>query len=192
MSPTHEDHEDLAEQVIYYCLRLLDPAAFAAIVDKAYKNANGGEAQFYQYLKQNNRIQSEFHVTLIHVHDRAKSPEIWQHYKASYKEALRRDNTGSRTPSLGPGDAIPECFVWDERIMAVAVREIKGKDGPLPCANAHPHVTIGTANDSIHAFESNGLLERWRKGDNSKGMIQSMPFPPRDSFRASVEANLPE
>ncbi|KAF7590915.1 hypothetical protein BBP40_002221 [Aspergillus hancockii] len=192
MSPTHEEHEDLAGQVIYYCLRLRDPAAFSAAVDKAFSNADGTQAQFYQYLKQNNRVQSEFHVTLIHVNDRAKCPDIWQHYTAAYKEALRRDNTGSSTPSLGTGEAIPECFVWDGRIMAVAVREIKGKDGSLPCANAHPHMTIGTANDSIKAFESNELLERWKRGDDSKGVIRSIPFPPGQSFRASVEANLPE
>lgn len=192
MSLRKEDSEDLAEHVVYYCLRLCDSAAFAAAVDKAFADSSANDAQFYQYLKENNRVQPEFHVTLIHVNDRAKSPDIWQHYTAVYKEALRRDNTGNRTPSLGPGEAIPECLVWDGRIMAMAVREINGRGRSLPCANAHPHMTIGTANDSIKPFESNDLLERWKAGDNSKGPIYSIPFPPGQSFQASVEANLPE
>jgi tRNA ligase len=188
MPLSKEDPEKLADQLVYFSLRLSSPAAFASVVDEAFAHADPDEAQFYQYLKQNNRIQSEFHVTLIHVNDRTANPGIWEKYKADYKEALSRAGSGDLTPSLGAGDVIPDHLVWDQRIMALAVK-VNGKDGPLPCANANPHATIGTADDSIKAFESNDLLKRWREGDQSKGPIRSKVFPREYTFGGSVQAN---
>lgn len=72
--------------------------------------------------------------------------------------------------------------------MALSVK-VNGKDGSLLCANANPHVTIGTADDSIKAFESNDLLKQWREGDQSKGSIPSKAFSRGHTFWGSVQAN---
>ncbi|EAW21194.1 uncharacterized protein NFIA_063550 [Aspergillus fischeri NRRL 181] len=188
MSQPKEDPEKLADQVVYFSLRLSSPATFASAVDGAFAHADPEEAQFYQYLKQNNRIQSEFHATLIHVNDRTANPAIWEKYKADYKEALSREGSGDLTPSLGAGEILPDHLVWDQRIMALAVK-MNGEDGPLPCANASPHVTVGTADDSIKAFESNDLLKRWREGDQSTGPIYAKVFPRGYNFESSIQAN---
>jgi tRNA ligase len=72
--------------------------------------------------------------------------------------------------------------------MALAVK-MTGKDRPLPCANPNPHATIGTADDSIKAFESDDLLKRWREGDQSKGSIRSKVFPRGYTFGGFIQAN---
>jgi tRNA ligase len=75
--------------------------------------------------------------------------------------------------------------------MAVKV-EIFGEHGELPCANRNAHVTVGTANDSIKAFESNNLLKRWSEGDQLNGPICSKRFPDGYTFEGFVSANLAE
>ncbi|KAE8420943.1 tRNA ligase [Aspergillus pseudocaelatus] len=190
MSLSKGDQEDLSDQVVYFSLRLSSPVAFASAVDKAFADADSEEALFYRYLKENNRIQSEFHVTLIHANDRATHPEIWEKYKAEFKDTLSREDSGDYASKLGSGEVLPDQVVWDQRIMALAVRAT-GKGGePLPCANANAHITIGTANDSIKAFESNDLLKRWKEGDQSKGSIRSTDFPRGCAFEGDVRANI--
>lgn len=189
MPPANRDQSNPADEVVYFSLRLSSPGAFVSNVDMAFADADPEEAKFYQYLKQNDRIQSEFHTTLIHVNDRIANPQVWEKYEADYEEALRREDSGDRTPALGAGEAFPDHLVWDQGIMALAVK-VDGEHAPLPCANANPHVTIGTANDSIKAYESNDLLKRWREGDQSKGPIQSKAFPRGYTFSGSVQANL--
>jgi tRNA ligase len=191
MSPSKEDLEDLSKQVLYFSLRLSSPKAFATAVDETFAGADLEEARFYQHLKQHNRIQSEFHVTLIHAAQRTTHPEIWEKYKADYKMTLSREGSGDRTFNLGAGKVLPDHIVWDQRIMALAVK-INGKDEQLPCANENAHVTIGTANDSIKAFESNNLLKRWREADQSKGPVRSKIFPKAYTFEGSIQANLAE
>ncbi|KAE8138966.1 tRNA ligase [Aspergillus pseudotamarii] len=189
MSSSKGDQKDLSDQVVYFSLRLSSPVAFASAVDRAFADADSDEAQFYRYLKQNNRIQSEFHVTLIHVNDRTTHPEIWEKYKAKFKDTLSRENSGDGTSTLGSGEVLADQVVWDQGIMALAVRATGGDGEPLPCANANAHITIGTANDSIKAFESNDLLQRWKEGDQSKGSIRCKEFPKGCTFEGSVRAN---
>jgi hypothetical protein len=46
MSLSKEDPENLADQLVYFSLRLSSPAAFASVVDEAFAHADPDEAQF--------------------------------------------------------------------------------------------------------------------------------------------------
>jgi uncharacterized protein YihD (DUF1040 family) len=99
MSSFETELEDLSNQVFYFSLRLSSTEAFASAVREAFASAGLEEAKFYQHVRQHDRIQTEFHVTLIHAAQRTTHPGIWEKYKADYKETFRGEDRRDRTPT---------------------------------------------------------------------------------------------
>ena len=144
-----------------------------------FANAPSEEVKMYKQLKQSRRLQPDFHVTLIHSASGSEKPQIWESYVNLYLQA--HSSTGNKdkqlNPSLGPARFRLERLLWDERIMTFVVRILPTErqttgnlDGTWPCANAIPHITVGTASADVKPKESNDLLGRWMEGnEDGKG-----------------------
>ncbi|GMG60179.1 unnamed protein product [Ambrosiozyma monospora] len=157
---------------------------FLASLTKLLQDSNSPEANdFYNNLIANKRAQTEFHVTLIHSGSALskKSPKkdkkTWNKYVNEYfREDLKlfnqthqsnNDIKGKQcnlhsgfTASVGLNE-----LCWDDRVMCVSVDLLGVKNGSgetveLPIGNKYLHITIGTANRSIKAVESNKLLSK--------------------------------
>lgn len=131
------------------------------------------QARFYRHLVGGRRIQPTFHVTLIHRASKTEHADLWDNYTKAYVDKLDRQNQDSNpstlsstTPTLAPARVRLERLIWNNRLMTFVVRILptdNANDGSAgwPCANAIPHVTVGTASPQIKPKESNDLLAQW-------------------------------
>ncbi|EXJ86237.1 hypothetical protein A1O1_06607 [Capronia coronata CBS 617.96] len=172
--------EQLIAKLEYFSLPV-SPTTINSILSSMFDQADADEARMYRMLKQSRRIQSEFHVTLIHRASTQQHPDLWQLYTEEYRKSIATADLQDRSklaPSLGPARVKLERLVWDDRIMAFVVRIYPAAGGPLwPSANPIPHITVGTARQDIKPVESNNLLARWEAGDRSAGVIQDKEVP---------------
>ena len=120
----------------------------------------------YKALKQQRRVQSQFHVTLIHRANSNQHAEYWK--KLSDMQSQASAPTEERAywiPELKIGhcNVRLERLVWDDRVMAFVVRLSPGEGSSeqWESTNATAHITIGTASPNIKPFESNALLAKW-------------------------------
>ena len=117
-------------------------------------------------LKQQRRVQSEFHVTLIHRAAAQQHAEYWASLMSIHAQAAapteQRDYVDPE-PKLGLCNVRLERLVWDGRVMAFVVRLIpaEGSAEQWRSVNATAHITVGTAAPEIKPVESNTLLARW-------------------------------
>ncbi|KAI2790231.1 hypothetical protein POX_d05738 [Penicillium oxalicum] len=130
-------------------------------------------AQLYHHLQQSRRIQPSFHVTLIHRASSKDHAEIWDRYTNQYISTLTSNPVAdavANPPKLGVARVRLERLIWDDRIMTFVVRLLPFEgdshaegvaDAGLPCANAIPHITVGTVSPAVKPKESNDLLQRW-------------------------------
>ncbi|EEH08033.1 tRNA ligase [Histoplasma capsulatum G186AR] len=123
--------------------------------------------KLYSHLKNSRRIQTSFHVTLIHRASQKTHPDIWAYYTNLYKAAIQKEQPNPangyvlETPILGTTRVRIERLVWDDRIMAFVARICPREGDSWPCANDIPHITVGTAAPEVKPKESNDLLKRW-------------------------------
>ncbi|KAJ5893874.1 tRNA ligase [Penicillium taxi] len=128
-------------------------------------------AWLYNKLVEAKRIQSHFHVTLIHRSAQKSQALTWDFYANKFSE-VQTEGSGQIISSFGPQRVCIERLIWDHRVMAFVVRilppkteegEVGGEEDVegLKCANILPHITVGTADQSIKPKESNDLLVRW-------------------------------
>lgn len=152
-----------------------------SILGSMFDKADAEEAKMYRMLKQSRRIQTEFHVTLIHRASATQHADMWQTYTEAFRTTAENKtltNKTELTPSLGPARIKLERLVWDDRIMAFVVRIYPAEGGPTwPSANAIPHITVGTSRADIKPVESNQLLARWEVGDTNGGPIHDKEVP---------------
>jgi tRNA ligase len=157
-----------------------------SILDTLFADQDNDTARLYKQLKNTRRIQSEFHVTLIH---RASAPQ-----NQAYWDKLLKLNDASHQnvdsakeasePELGKCGVHLERLIWDSRIMCFVVRldgsgtlQVDSKASPateelaFESVNPVAHVTVGTANQSIKPKESNDLLQRWLTEDSTDSGI---------------------
>jgi tRNA ligase len=164
-----------------------------------FRDSTAEEARMYNQMKQSRRLQSEFHVTLIHRASSGVEPETWAKYTDQYVQALTTTKKENRQgePRLGAARIRLERLVWDNKVMAFVVRLLPSErlpgtsgDASWTCANATPHITIGTANPNIKAKESNDLLRRWLEGDESQGRIWEKEVPEMKILEGTVRGVL--
>ncbi|BFZ58301.1 tRNA ligase [Savitreella phatthalungensis] len=117
-------------KVNFYALAL-DDASYAALVSALDELA----CPMWAKLREANRVQPEFHVTLVH--SASKNKELWKKV-----ETIK-------------GQFEIDCIeaVWTEDVLCVPVRIT------LPTTNRIAHITIGTR-ETVKAVESNSVLER--------------------------------
>ncbi|KAI2246227.1 tRNA ligase [Ophidiomyces ophidiicola] len=141
-------------------------------------------SRLYNHLKNSRRIQPSFHVTLVHKASSSAHPDAWALYTSLYAGALQQQlqlqppspTTTTTSPALGTARVRLERLVWNAHIMAFVARIMPVDHGAqqqqqqcvLPadlavwaCANAIPHVTVGTAAPAVKPRESNDLLRMW-------------------------------
>jgi tRNA ligase len=196
----HPDQELTTEQLLkrveYFSIPT-STTVINSILASLFNNATAEEAKMYSLLKQSRRLQSEFHVTLIHRASSGAEPGIWSKYVDQYVQVLttvKKENK-QKEPNLGPARLRLERLVWDDRVMALVVRILPSErhqgtneEGNWPCANATPHITIGTASQDIKSKESNELLRRWLEGDESQGRIWEKEIPEMKILEGTVRA----
>ncbi|KAI5306539.1 hypothetical protein KEM56_000376 [Ascosphaera pollenicola] len=126
----------------------------------------------YRRLRSSNRIQSTFHVTLIHRASKTDKPDIWQHYIDIYKSKLPSElDDNHNTPNLGKARVQLDKVIWDDRLMCFMVRILPydsessepNESATWPCANVVPHITVGTVAPEVKPKESNDLLQRYQE-----------------------------
>lgn len=114
------------------------------------------------YLKENNRIQGEFHITLVHVNQGKRGNEhdrnVWANYLTMY------ESLGSKFESEVFADISLKKLIWNKKIVTILVNvlQIYHKDkilSGLGVANKHPHITVGLVSNEVKPVYSNTLAE---------------------------------
>jgi tRNA ligase len=159
----------------------VSPSRITSTLEALFRDTADAEtSRMYRLLKSQRRIQSEFHVTLIHRSMTGTYPEVWGH--------LQNLQTKATTPTEGKPYPMPEpklgvCkvhlerLVWDERIMAFLVRLSPFEEGGevFRTVNKAAHITVGTAAANIKPVESNNLLERYlAQGETAENGIREL------------------
>ncbi|ATY66057.1 tRNA ligase [Cordyceps militaris] len=149
----HKKEKNKPKELEYMSIAVPRNSVTSAL-DKAFASCDKEVSRSYMQLKQTRRIQTDFHVTLLHRANAKRFPVLWQRYLTLH------DTAGGGTGKLGECDVVFERVVFDQRIMAIVVR-IDDKSGTWECANHVAHITIGTRDSTIKPKESNDLLAKW-------------------------------
>ncbi|KAJ9655760.1 tRNA ligase [Neophaeococcomyces mojaviensis] len=165
--------EQLVKRLEYFGITL-SATNINSILSSVFQNASLDEARFYKQLKGTNRVQKEFHVTLVHRANASSKPDLWKMYTDLYTAAVEKESNPERTPSLGPARLRLERVIWDDRLMGILVRILPAAGGTVwACSNEYPHITIGTAGDNIKPVETSSLVQRWVESDGQDLSIHS-------------------
>ena len=95
-----------------------------ALLEDAFKETNAPTSRFYMQLKQTRRVQSRFHVTLMHRTCAKDYPELWDRYTTLQKAA---EESGNPEGKLG------DCDVVLERVSVCSLRHGLANFGSLGC-----------------------------------------------------------
>ncbi|WEW61573.1 tRNA ligase [Emydomyces testavorans] len=171
--------EQLLKKVEYFKISLSQSEINRLVSSLFPPGTPPDESKLYNNLKRSRRIQSSFHVTLIHKASTKDHPDIWEQYTNLYKNSLNQQlqapdgSTRNQTPSLGAARVRLERLLWNDKIMAFVARILPidhddrlNRNVPQTmalwtCANETPHVTVGTAAPNVKPKESNDLLKVW-------------------------------
>ncbi|KIW67422.1 hypothetical protein PV04_06680 [Phialophora macrospora] len=152
-----------------------------SILASMFDHAPAEEARMYRLLKQSRRIQSEFHVTLIHRASATQNRKLWETYTEEFQSAIIGKDLKDRSQlaaTLGQARVKLERVVWDDRVMAFVVRIYPAGNGvSWMSANPITHITVGTAGADIKPVESNSLLARWEAGETDARPIHDKEVP---------------
>ena len=188
--PKPPDPSALAKSVEYFNISV--PAAeVTSLLNMLFRttDVSPAKAWLYNHLVAMRRLQRTFHVTLIHRAMKQSRSDIWDSYISQYLEKIEGQQQGQEqetytvTPTLGTARVRLERLVWSARIMAFVVRIMPGSESEVQtwkCANAIPHITVGTASAEVKPKESNDMLELWLRegsGDGGQTGIWEMEIP---------------
>jgi len=166
-----------SKPVEYFCIQL-PHVRVSAIVNAVFSSEDKEVAEMYNQLKSNDRIQDEFHVTLIHRASSGQHKDYWNRLTTSFEASAGDSPIQSGTNgdiSLGEVRVHLGCIVWNGRTMAISVSLPDTDDqskGAFKSINHAAHITIGTAEASIKPKESNDMLASWARGDGSVKSIK--------------------
>jgi tRNA ligase len=163
-----------APRMEYFSVKL-ETSRISSILDNLFSGKGPETARLYNQMKQQRRIQSEFHVTLIHRASAAQNQPYWDKLIKLHDSVQTTSENGNvAEPEIGKCGVLVERLIWDDRIMCFVVRlngsstlqieseaGITTEDLAFESVNPVAHVTVGTANASIKPKESNDLLQRW-------------------------------
>lgn len=168
-----------APKIEYFCLRI-PTQPFLSALESTFKALDTNTSRFFSQLQQTRRIQTAFHVTLIHRASLSQNPqnqELWDSLTAKYEAAKEEAHVAD--PVFGKCRVLLDRVLWDNRLMCAAVRLL---DEGWRTVNSVAHVTVGTAGQGIKPKESNDLLVKWmREGATAENGIREV------SVRGGVE-----
>jgi tRNA ligase len=156
----------------FFAVRL-PSARVASVLETVFRDADPETARFYRQLYGSRRLQTEFHVTLMHRASASQHPDKWDKLVEIHKEKFD-PNSPQTEPELGTCQVKLERIVWDGRVMCFVVRLLNGGEGSWETVNPIAHVTVGTANKDIKPKESNDLLQRWVKEGSGESGIRDL------------------
>jgi tRNA ligase len=148
---------------VYFSIDLNGIERLLFQIDDLLNNKNHYGDCLLSSLRENDRVQSEFHITLAHVNQGKKGTNseraIWEEYIEYYESK-------GKGSELGVLASIRlKRLIWNDKALAVLVESVdyvekdNGKSLNFSIANKFPHITIGTASDDIKPFYSNELAE---------------------------------
>ncbi|KAL1296852.1 hypothetical protein AAFC00_004474 [Neodothiora populina] len=138
------------------------------ILEAAFQNADADTARMWHQLQGSRRVQSEFHVTLIHRVLATQYAEYWDQLCKMHADAAEK--AGVPEPEIGKCKVQLERLVWDNRLMCFVVRLVSADGGmEWKSVNDTAHVTVGTADPSVKPKESNDLLKKWLEVGSGPG-----------------------
>lgn len=151
------------------------------ILEKTFNSVSTDQAKLYNQLKYTKRIQTNFHVTLLHRATSNTYPDLWDKYIALQTTAAQ---AGVPNFKIGNCDVFLERVVYDNRIMAIVVRL---GNNTWRSVNKVTHITVGTASDIIKPKESNDLLASWLDHGVGGG-VQEIVFDNKEILKGVVHA----
>ena len=185
------------------------------ILDAIFSDKSPEIARFYRQLQNSRRIQSDFHVTLIHRANASQESTYWStlsslHESVFQREISQKENESQLSwpePDLGTCGVQLERVVYDNRVMCVIVRLINeahhaatNQDGgggvatreeSFRTVNPVAHITIGTADQNIKPKESNDLLKKWlQQGASAQANIHEVGVPGHVVLKGAVKGVL--
>ncbi|KAF2401341.1 tRNA ligase [Trichodelitschia bisporula] len=156
------------------------------VLDRLFVSKPSDVARFYNQLKGTRRMQSEFHVTLVHRLSAGQDPGQWEQLCALHQPAFGplweqekiSNSPHPPEPGLGHCRVQLERVIWDDRVMCFVVRLINDSESAarlFKTVNRVAHITVGTASPSIKPVESNALIDRWLQngGDSNSGVMEA-------------------
>ena len=158
-----------------------------SVLEAVFRDVDAEKARMWRQMVGSRRVQSEFHVTLIHRAGASAHQRYWDdlcNHHRSVKDSTQQIDTTQ--PELGQCKVLLERIVWDGRIMCFVVRlaPAEGSAVEWRTVNDMAHVTVGTADSSIKPKESNDLLKKWLEVGSKEGSgIHEVPV------RGHVELN---
>lgn len=111
----------------------------------------------YQQLVSNDRVQSEFHVTLAHLSS-VRGPDakaIWKQLNTQFQTSAYKCPETRVPVGIFTNITITRIIVAENLLITLAVDVAE-----LPRTNKHTHITVGTVKPSIRPHESNNVLSR--------------------------------
>ncbi|KAK5123070.1 hypothetical protein LTR85_003266 [Meristemomyces frigidus] len=183
------------ERKVDYFAVQVSPTRVNAILDAVFREAPPETGGMYHSLRQQGRVQPEFHVTLIHRAASGDHAEQWNklldmHTKAS--APTEQQAFAQPEPKLGTCKVRLERLVWDDRVMAFVVR-LSPADGSAEqfiSTNKTAHITVGTAAPTIKPVESNNLLANWLQEGSGASGITELPIKGSVELEGTVRAVL--
>lgn len=166
------------EKKLEYFAVKLPAARIKSILDAVFHDVSPDHARIYNQLKQQRRVQPEFHVTLIHRAAAQQHADYWASLSSLHTQASAPTEQRAFVdpePKLGACKVQLERLVWNDRVMAFVVRLIPAEGSPVQwrSVNALAHITVGTAAPSIKPVESNTLLQQWlQEGSAPNGISE--------------------
>jgi tRNA ligase len=92
------------------------------ILEKSFGSERATRARFFRQLQQTRRVQSAFHVTLIHRAMAKSHPELWERYSAIHEVAGSAENKlGNCQIQLERVSSFP--FSLSELFLCVYIQE---------------------------------------------------------------------
>lgn len=137
----------------------LPSSTVSSMLESAFSRVTGPVSAFYNKLKSTGRVQSSFHITLVHNANARLFPEVWE----KYNSLLNRKGDAA---NLGTVEVRLINIVWNSRIMAITV-EILGEE--FKGTNRISHITVGTRDNTVKPKESNEMLALWLKQGGTIG-----------------------
>lgn len=166
------------------------PSYFGILIkdDSFLPFVESNNIDFYAKLKQTNRVQKDFHVTLVHSSMRRSDNEnrlIWDTYMKILKlqpEVAKGASEKNKFlfSSDYSADIALKKIVWNTQVMCIEVEIVqilhKGEKIALPCGNKYAHITIGTIDKAFPAVLAGKMLETLYSTDigNDAGKTSSI------------------
>lgn len=161
-------------RIVYFAIDIIDSVKILKLVESQ-------NIDFFNRLKEVNRIQKTFHVTLVHQMMRKSNDtnrKIWDLYRSTFKFDIAKynlDNIPENKRCALSSDYTADVellrIVWDSKVMCIEVKILqitcKDEKTELSGANVYSHITIGTIDKTFPPSLSGVMLAHLHKNDES-------------------------